>query len=1481
MADNGWMYNERVSATEKTDEWTRKTHFLVNELARGTKGLVRALCPCVRCVKRQRRGKDEMYRHLLQYGYMHGYVTEIDFDERERDRGEVMRQRLNGNAYDGIRDFLDDLVHADVPDSPPPEPEAPPEPEEPEPTAKAFYDMIAAAKRPLYEGAAISQLDAISQCLADKTRYNTTREGFEASLKTTGNMLPKDHCLPQSLHATRRMMKDLNMDYQRIDCCPKGCVLFWRQYAEDKYCPICKQSRYEEVTGKDGQVRQSSTAKSILRYLPFIKRIQRLYMHEETAKQMTWHKYGKRFVDENKKLKMGHPSDGTAWKNFDTKHPLKAAEARNVRIAIATDGFNPYGPHYPGKNLSVYMQPIVEDLNHSWHHGTLTEKLHMKRPIGRQKNWFKPHANFCLDSIQKKEAFRWLKYVVMFPDGYCSNMSKGVNLSTGKVTGLKSHDYHIWIQRLMPVMLRGYIPEKVWRVLAQLSHFFRTLCAKQICPKVIAKLQHTVPELLCNLEMIFPPGFFTPMAHLIVHLANEALLGGPVQFRWQFCIEREFKYIRKITGNKAKIEACIAEAICLREMADAATTYYPDDVPTQHNPVTRYNVDVPENDPKLKLFQFPGGKAGKGTKYKLENEEKDCIMLYVLMNMEEVIPFVSEFTDEMWPYDELPETSEMDTLLKEGAPGINKNFVTWFMEKGRERNVDMIDELKCVSQGCSREVTKYEKYDVNGFRFHTETHQKGRANPKTINTGVFTKGANNFDYYGRLQSVYELTFNRTNVQLNIVVFKCHWFDPIGGQRSDKSIGLVEVKPSTTYSGADVFVVAHQAKQVYYLPYPCQKAELKGWEVVFQVSPHGNLPIPSEDDYNNIDPVTYEGIFYQEEQDFGEYILEPFVQEDLGNDAETRGESVVDLKDISMLEKLLEANDNYDEPPPVDPSTLYSQDSDSDSDPEKEKEKEKETEYESERESDDGCGKADSESLLKTLAQVKRNIPRPTRRSDRAPVPNPRYDDGTDGGRGRGGRGGGRGRGGRGGGRGGGGVHMDFDEPPSASGDVAPELFLEGPSSGEVEMETESTHESDSRAELEVMEGGGAPKPLKIRGEARVPDARKEPKTHDDKALIIPSSDDNWTWEVKPARVPNSLLGALIKKFWPGRYTPLSTVPGGETRLATTWADYEDAPAVGFATAAEAVTTKFWCFYRVDPEHDTQARLTLRGACERLTPQQWYNQKVTCASAFWANKGKRVKKEYYVGNQPTEEWAMTIEEYMSVCPEWAEQHREAWEELIRARWLRQDEEFAAVLRRNMENRGTGGTHCAGSRDYTRFKGKKVAEAAPGVVLHDAEIYDMMRTKQKPHCLSHSTTAMPRPPRMTTATCPQPRPRPARPPAYDPEFEAAFEACNEAYQQAAAQWNRQNTAYMAYIGEMMISMSTGTPPPDRVTVAGDMPIMPSRAAFAATYYGSTPEGTEKGTGKRKKKCKAYADGIAVGIDTDMDHMVRSMPTAMPSA
>jgi hypothetical protein len=45
--------------------------------------------------------------------------------------------------------------------------------------------------------------------------------------------------------------------------------------------------------------------------------------------------------------------------------------------------------------------------------------------------------------------------------------------------GLKSHDYHIIMERLLPVMLRGYLDDDIWEVLAELSYFYRQLCAKK------------------------------------------------------------------------------------------------------------------------------------------------------------------------------------------------------------------------------------------------------------------------------------------------------------------------------------------------------------------------------------------------------------------------------------------------------------------------------------------------------------------------------------------------------------------------------------------------------------------------------------------------------------------------------------------------------------------------------------------------------------------------------------------------------------------------------------------------------------------------------------------------------------------------------------------------------------------------------------------------------------------------------------------
>ncbi|GKB84680.1 uncharacterized protein Tco_0956952 [Tanacetum coccineum] len=101
------------------------------------------------------------------------------------------------------------------------------------------------------------------------------------------------------------------------------------------------------------------------------------------------------------------PNDySPAWKTFDFKYPDFAKEPRNVRLGLASDGFNPFrnmstshstwpvvlmpynlppwmcmkkpylmlsllipGPSAPGNNIDVYLEPLVEELKELWDDG--------------------------------------------------------------------------------------------------------------------------------------------------------------------------------------------------------------------------------------------------------------------------------------------------------------------------------------------------------------------------------------------------------------------------------------------------------------------------------------------------------------------------------------------------------------------------------------------------------------------------------------------------------------------------------------------------------------------------------------------------------------------------------------------------------------------------------------------------------------------------------------------------------------------------------------------------------------------------------------------------------------------------------------------------------------------------------------------------------------------------------------------------------
>lgn len=115
-----------------------------------------------------------------------------------------------------------------------------------------------------------------------------------------------------------------------------------------------------------------------------------------------------------------------------------------------------------------------------------------------------------------------------FPDGYASNISRNVNVDEGTVSGLKSHDCHVLMQRLLPVGIRKDLKKSIYSPLVKLSSFFQQICAKTLRVADLDKLEENIVMTLCKLEKIFSPAFFDVMVHLPVHLPQEAKLGGPM-----------------------------------------------------------------------------------------------------------------------------------------------------------------------------------------------------------------------------------------------------------------------------------------------------------------------------------------------------------------------------------------------------------------------------------------------------------------------------------------------------------------------------------------------------------------------------------------------------------------------------------------------------------------------------------------------------------------------------------------------------------------------------------------------------------------------------------------------------------------------------------------------------------------------------------------------------------------------------------------
>ena len=114
------------------------------------------------------------------------------------------------------------------------------------------------------------------------------------------------------------------------------------------------------------------------------------------------------------------------------------------------------------------------------------------------------------------------------PSGYSSNIKGTLNFPDKKITNLKSHDCHVLMTELLPLVLQGILSENVRSTIVKLYAFLNGIPRKVIDPDRLIKVQNNMVQFLVGFELIFPQSFFNIMTHLQVHIVKEIDILEPV-----------------------------------------------------------------------------------------------------------------------------------------------------------------------------------------------------------------------------------------------------------------------------------------------------------------------------------------------------------------------------------------------------------------------------------------------------------------------------------------------------------------------------------------------------------------------------------------------------------------------------------------------------------------------------------------------------------------------------------------------------------------------------------------------------------------------------------------------------------------------------------------------------------------------------------------------------------------------------------------
>ena len=150
------------------------------------------------------------------------------------------------------------------------------------------------------------------------------------------------------------------------------------------------------------------------------------------------------------------------------------------------------------------------------------------------------------------------------PTSFVSNLANIVT-SDYKLSGMKSHDYHVLLQFILPIAIRNTLSREIREGIYMLATFLRWICGKSIVTEEIPFWKVEIVEIICLFEQCMSPHFFDFMLHLLVHLPEEVELGGLVHSRWLYFLERYMKTLKSMVHQKKHHEGSMSEGYLAQE----------------------------------------------------------------------------------------------------------------------------------------------------------------------------------------------------------------------------------------------------------------------------------------------------------------------------------------------------------------------------------------------------------------------------------------------------------------------------------------------------------------------------------------------------------------------------------------------------------------------------------------------------------------------------------------------------------------------------------------------------------------------------------------------------------------------------------------------------------------------------------------------------------------------------------------------------